>query len=153
MWHALVRRLRLTFCGSAGALVIGFGFPAFLACALSPRAWGAEGSAQFLMISDIHFDPMADPKLVNQLAAADPQRWQAILENSGANGVGRYGKDSNWPLLRSALGQMKETQPAPAFVLLPGDFLAPDFRGEFDAAAADRSDAAYRVFVQPARWV
>ena len=58
----------------AGAPLIGFGLAAFLVCGLSPPAWGAEseaaGSAQFLMISDLHFDPMADPKLVNRLAAA-----------------------------------------------------------------------------------
>jgi sphingomyelin phosphodiesterase acid-like 3 len=152
MGHALLTRLRLTFHRLVGAPVIGFGLAAFLVCDLSPPGWGAEaavaGTAQFLMISDIHFDPMADPKLVDRLAAADPEKWQAILENSDANGVSRYGKDSNWPLLRSALGQMKETLPAPAFVLLPGDFLAHNFRGEFDAAAADHSDASYRLFVQ-----
>jgi hypothetical protein len=136
----------------AGAPLIGFGLAAFLVCGLSPPAWGAEseaaGSAQFLMISDLHFDPMADPKLVNRLAAADPDAWQAILESSDTNGVSRYGKDSNWPLLRSALGQMEEALPAPAFLLLPGDFLAHNFRREFDASAAERTDAAYRLFVQ-----
>src|SRR5258708_1421528 len=73
----------------------GFGLGGFLVWGLSPPAWGAEseaaGSAQFLMISDLHFDPMADPKLVNRLAAADPDAWQAILESSDTNGVSRYG--------------------------------------------------------------
>ena len=154
LWRLLREWLRLASrrARGTGAPAIGFGMAAFLVCALSPRVWGAEGeaagAAQFLMISDLHFDPMANPKLVNQLAAADPDRWQAILESSDTDGVSRYGKDSNWPLLRSALGQMKETLPAPVFVLLPGDFLAHNFRREFDAAAADRSDAGYRRFVQ-----
>ena len=36
----------------------------------------------------------------------------------------------------------------PRFVVLPGDFLAHNFRREFDTAAADHSDAAYRLFVR-----
>ena len=105
------------------------------------------GNARFLMISDLHFNPMADAKLVDRLAVADFDRWQAILESSPDKSPSGYGQDSNWALLRSALEQIKETMPAPAFVLLPGDFLAHNFRREFDSAAADRSDTAYRLFV------
>ena len=43
---------------------------------------------------------------------------------------------------------MAETLPKPAFVLVSGDFLAHGFRREFNAAAGDHSDAAYRVFVR-----
>ena len=100
------------------------------------------------MISDVHFDPMADPKLVDRLALSEPEEWQTVLERAADTSLGRYGKDSNWPLLRSALGQMKETLPSPAFVIVPGDFLAHNFRREFDATAADHSDAAYRLFVR-----
>src|SRR5216683_1993083 len=125
MWRSLLRGLRPNFCRTVVAPIIAIGFMALVACAQSPPAGGADGTAagaaQFLMISDLHFDSMADPKLVNQLAAADPDRWQGILDGSDTNGVSRYGKDSNWPLLRSALRQMKKTLPAPAFVLLPGD--------------------------------
>jgi sphingomyelin phosphodiesterase acid-like 3 len=99
MWRSLLRELRLRTFGKVFSPIVGIGFIALVAWAASPPARGAEaeaaGSAQFLMISDIHFDPMADPKLVNQLAAADPDAWQAILESSDTNGVSRYGKDSN----------------------------------------------------------
>src|SRR5205085_2034790 len=44
--------------------------------------------------------------------------------------------------------QMAETPPKSAFVLISGDFLAHRFREEFDAAAKDHSDAAYRIFVR-----
>jgi sphingomyelin phosphodiesterase acid-like 3 len=91
---------------------------------------------------------MTDAKFVDRLALADVDRWQTILEGSPAKSPSRYGQDSNWPLLRSALEQAKGTIPAPAFVLLPGDFLAHNFRREFDATAADHSDAAYRLFVR-----
>ena len=132
--------------------VIGFGLAAMLALVLCAPAPAAEsdtaGSSQFLIISDLHFDPMADPKLVDRLAAVEPEGWQAVFDSSSERSLGRYGRDSNWPLLQSALRQMKETLPVPAFVLVPGDFLAHNFRREFDAAAGDHSDAAYRMFVR-----
>jgi hypothetical protein len=105
-------------------------------------------AGQVLVMSDLHFDPMADPRLVDQLAAVEPEQWGAILDSSGDQSLGRYGRDANWLLLRSALRQMAETLPHPAFVVISGDFLAHGFRREFDAAAKDHSDAAYRVFVR-----
>jgi sphingomyelin phosphodiesterase acid-like 3 len=75
-------------------------------------------------MSDLHFDPMADPKLVDRLAAAEPELWAGVLDSSGNQSLGQYGRDTNWPLLRSALGQMAETLPHPAFALISGDFLA-----------------------------
>jgi sphingomyelin phosphodiesterase acid-like 3 len=99
-------------------------------------------------MSDLHFDPMADPRLVDQLAAVEPEQWSQVLDNSFDQSLGRYGHDTNWQLLRSALGQMAEALPRPAFILISGDFLAHDFRREFNAAASDHSDAAYRIFVR-----
>jgi len=108
----------------------------------------APTAGRLLIMSDLHFDPMADPRLVDRLAAAEPDRWQTILESSGDTGLGRYGRDTNWMLLRSALRQMADTSPDISFVLVSGDFLAHDFRREFDAAARDHSDPAYRAFVR-----
>ena len=100
------------------------------------------------MMSDLHFDPMADPTVIDRLASVEPAEWAAIFENSGDTTLARYGADSNWPLLHSALRQIKDTLPNPAFVILTGDFLAHDFRRRFDLGAADHSDAAYRLFVR-----
>jgi sphingomyelin phosphodiesterase acid-like 3 len=91
---------------------------------------------------------MADPKLVDRLSSAEPKEWPGIFESSDNNTPARYGADSNWALLHSALRQTKQTLPNPAFVVLPGDFLAHNFRREFDTAAADHSDAAYRLVVR-----
>ena len=99
-------------------------------------------------MSDLHLDPMADAGMVDRLAAAEPELWSGVLDASTDQSLGRYGRDTVWPLLRSALAQMAQTLPHPAFVLISGDFLAHDFRGEFDAAASDHSDAAYRIFVR-----
>jgi hypothetical protein len=108
----------------------------------------AASSGQILVMSDLHFDPMADPQLVDQLAAAGPQQWSAVLDTASDRSLGQYGRDSNWMLLHSALQHMAETLPHPAFVLTSGDFLAHNFRREFNAAASEHSDAAYRNFVR-----
>jgi sphingomyelin phosphodiesterase acid-like 3 len=140
----------------AGRSVIRFALATMLSLALFAPARGAEteavGPVQFLMMSDLHFDPMADPKLVDRLSSGEPEEWPAIFESSSDRSLGRYGADSNWRLLHSALRQMKRTLPNPAFVVLPGDFLAHNFRRLFDVAAAtDHSDAAYRLFVRRTR--
>ena len=113
-----------------------------------PAAPAPAVAGQVLVMSDLHFDPMADPGLVDQLAAVEPEQWSAVLDSSSDRSLGRYGRDSNWMLLRSALRHMAETLPKPVFVLISGDFLAHGFRSEFDAAAKDHSDAAYRIFVR-----
>jgi sphingomyelin phosphodiesterase acid-like 3 len=107
-----------------------------------------EITGRVLVMSDLHFDPMSDPRLVDQLAAVEPEQWSHVLDKSVDHSLGRYGRDTNWQLLHSALGQMAETLPHPAFVLISGDFLAHNLRREFDAAASNHSDAAYRAFVR-----
>jgi len=102
VWRLILDRSRSASRRAAGAPFIGFCSTALLAFTLSLPASGADGTAQFLMISDLHFDPMADAKLVDRLAVADFDRWQAILESSPAKSPSRYGQDSNWPLLRSS---------------------------------------------------
>jgi sphingomyelin phosphodiesterase acid-like 3 len=99
-------------------------------------------------MSDLHFDPMADPRLVDRLAAAELEQWRPILESSDDTSLSHYSRDTNWMLLRSALRREKDALPKAAFVLIPCDFLAHTFRREFDAAASDHSDAAYRVFAR-----
>lgn len=120
---------------------------AFLAFGLSATPPAEAAGQSFLMLSDIHFNPMAEPAPVDRLAAAEPGDWPAIFESGGSRGPSRYRSDTNWALLRSALERMKQTLPHPAFLLLPGDFLAHHFRAQFDAAAHDHSDRAYRSFV------
>ncbi|MBV9688010.1 MAG: metallophosphoesterase [Alphaproteobacteria bacterium] len=130
--------------GRVAVISLGLGGEASSQQALPAAAAGG----QILAMSDLHFDPMADPRLVDRLAVAEPDGWSAILDNSSDRGFSQYGRDTNWPLLHSALRQMAETLPNPVFVLISGDFLAHHFREEFDAAASDRSDAAYRGFVR-----
>jgi hypothetical protein len=96
----------------------------FLA-SLVPSAKAANN--KFLLVSDIHFDPMADPTLVAELAAAEPAQWDAILQRSKLTRFSQYGQDTNWWLLQSALDQMRKTLPHPSFVMYTGDLLAHGF--------------------------
>jgi len=100
----------------------------------------------FLIISDIHFDPFADPAIVDQLVASDVEAWRAIFESSKEQEFARYGSDSNYPLLSSALEAAARLLPEPDFVLYPGDYLAHEFEAKFDAAGGGGPEA-YRGFV------
>src|SRR5438034_5110477 len=101
----------------------------------------------FLSISDIHFNPFADPALVAKLEAADVLQWDAIFASSTVTAFSTYGSDVNDPLLRSALGEMRKQLPSPAFVLISGDFLAHKFDKTYQQYATDKSHAAYSAFV------
>lgn len=101
----------------------------------------------FLSLSDIHFDPFADPTLVTKLEAADVSQWEGILASSTNKAFSTYGSDINDALFRSALAEMKTRIPAPAFVVISGDFLAHDFDQTYQKYATDKSPAAYTAFV------
>src|SRR4029077_11800092 len=102
---------------------------------------------KFLSVSDIHFDPFADPALVAKLEAADVSQWDAILASSTVTAFSTYGSDVNDPLLRSALAEMRKQLPSPSFVLISGDFLAHKFDKAYQQYATDKSPAAYSAFV------
>ena len=100
-----------------------------------------------LSLSDIHFNPFADPSLVSKLEAAEVAQWDAILASSAQTGLGTYGSDINDALLRSAIAEMKKQIPSPAFVMISGDFLAHGFDKNYQQYATDKSQTAYTAFV------
>jgi len=102
---------------------------------------------KFLSVSDIHFNPFADPAIVAKLEAADVSQWDAILASSTVTAFSPYGSDVNDPLLRSALAEMQKQIPSPQFVLISGDFLAHGFDKAYQQYATDKSQAAYSAFV------
>ncbi len=119
---------------------------ALLACCPSLQSVEAPPNT-LLIVSDIHFNPMADPSLVGDLAAADPAQWETILEQSKLTRFSQYGEDTNWWLLRSALNQMRATLPHPAFIMIPGDLLAHEFPQTFAKITHDNDREHYRAFV------
>ena len=112
-------------------------------------AYAADGPpvAKFLLVSDFHFNPMADPALVGELAAGDPAQWESILDRTRTAAFSQYGSDTNWWLLKSAMDQFPATLPHPAFIMVTGDLLAHDFPGTFRNVTHDSDQQHYRAFV------
>ena len=113
--------------------------------AAQPARKSAAG--RLLIASDIHFNPMADPSLVADLAAADPSQWEAILQRSKPTAFSPYGQDTNWWLLRSALQAMVRAEPHPALMMFTGDLLAHDFPKTYKSITHDDDAGHYRAFV------
>ncbi len=110
---------------------------------------GAQQPAQqFLIASDLHFNPFADPALVTRLAAAHPRQWEAILDQSKLTAYSQNHQDTNWPLLQSSLDAMQSTQPHPPVVMITGDLLAHGFPASFKKATNDANREHYRAFVR-----
>jgi sphingomyelin phosphodiesterase acid-like 3 len=105
-------------------------------------------SQTFLIASDLHFNPFADPSLVPALAAASSNRWEGILNRSKLPAYSPYGQDANWWLLHSALDAMRAAEPHPAVVMITGDFLAHGFPQTYAKLTHDPDREHYRAFVR-----
>jgi len=102
-------------------------------------------ASEVLVLTDIHFNPLADKALAEPLAAAPAEQWPTILDH-GNERMSNYSEDSDWKLLRATLDEL-QAQKKPDVVLIAGDFLAHNFRKGFDGSVAAHDDAAYRRFV------
>jgi hypothetical protein len=109
-------------------------------------AWCHETVASdVLVLTDIHFNPLADSAIAELLAAAPAEEWPTILDR-GKEKMSNYSEDSDWKLLRASLDEL-QTQKKPDVVFITGDFLAHGFRKTFDRSIASHDDVAYRRFV------
>ena len=106
----------------------------------------AFSGGRWLLLSDIHFDPYADPLLVRDLAAAPAREWGSILAR-GAAVPSRYGADTNYALLESTLAAMRRAEPDPPVVVVAGDFLAHEFPETFRTLSPGATERAYDAFV------
>lgn len=102
----------------------------------------------FLLFSDVHFDPFADPSLVPALAASDASAWKGILASSSRTGYAAYGSDSNYALFESALDDMAGRAGDVATIIYPGDILGHDFPAQYAALTGDTSQEGLNAFAQ-----
>ncbi|HMS34651.1 MAG TPA: metallophosphoesterase [Ignavibacteria bacterium] len=86
---------------------------------------------KFLTFSDIHFDPYYDTTLVSELIKKDFNEWEKVFSGSQIQKINGYGKDSNFPLFRSAMTEMKQRIPDPDFIVITGDFMSHDFNENY----------------------
>jgi sphingomyelin phosphodiesterase acid-like 3 len=127
-------------------------FAATIALLASVLAGGTSVSAQqppehWFLVSDIHFNPFTDRKLVERLAEAPADRWRAIFQSASPMPFASYGSDTNYSLLESTLDAMHARAGDAAVVIVTGDFLAHKFRAQFDRTARRHTDEAYDDFV------
>jgi sphingomyelin phosphodiesterase acid-like 3 len=100
----------------------------------------------FLILSDIHFDPFADPSLVPRLAASPASAWSAIFRSSRNNALSRNSRDSSYWLLASAIVAARDSGMGYDYVLVTGDYLAHDFQSKYRAQKlADKDFQAFTI--------
>jgi len=108
----------------------------------------ARAAQQLLIISDIHFNPLADPGLASQLMAAEPSQWEAIFSADSRSPAPKYGDDSSWALLSALVTGMQSIQPRPKLIILTGDVLPHKFQDKFSAITHESDAAAFRSFAR-----
>lgn len=103
------------------------------------------GTGMFLLLSDIHFDPYADPAIMEKLGA----KPLAACRGSSPSTFSKFGSDTNYPLLKSTLDQVaataRENHIHYDYVIVTGDFLAHEFDTRFRQCVGG-GDEAYRKF-------
>lgn len=108
---------------------------------------GDDRAGTFLLFSDVHFDPFADPARVRALAAAPAGQWRDILAEASP-GFSRYGQDCNDALFQSFLDDMAARVPRPDFVLFPGDLLCHRFWTRYPELTGDTSKQGLLAFIE-----
>ena len=124
---------------------------------VSSSSLRAQETVPAILLSDIHFDPFHNPKLLPQLRAAPVERWPAILDAASTLPADADraelqiachapALDTAWPLLRTALVAAHDAQPHPVFVTLSGDLLAHQFPCRFHHLAPSASPQDLAAF-------
>jgi hypothetical protein len=103
------------------------------------------GTGMFLLLSDIHFDPYADPAIMEQLGA----KPLAACQGAASGSFSKFGSDTNYPLLKSTLDNVAATAAENHFhydyVIITGDFLAHKFDTRFRQCVGG-GEEAYQKF-------
>ena len=103
------------------------------------------GTGMFLMLSDIHFDPYADPAILEQLGAKPAE----ACRTPASSAFSKFGSDTNYPLLKSTLDMVAATARDNHFhydyVIVTGDFLAHHFDGSYRRCVGG-GEEAYQKF-------
>lgn len=94
----------------------------------------------FLIVTDIHFDPFADPSILKKLNAAPVDQWKTIFESSRLKGFSQFGRDTNYPLMMSAIQAAQSLETSFDFVFYPGDYLSHNFTNTYQQYISDRQE-------------
>jgi hypothetical protein len=117
-----------------------------LSC-LPCAARSAPVQQQWIVVSNVRFDPLADAALIAQLQAAPPERWRTVFSGPGPQTFAGYASETNYPLLESSLEAMRNAVADPPVVIVAGDLLAAGLHAKFVNDASSHDDASYQAFV------
>jgi sphingomyelin phosphodiesterase acid-like 3 len=126
---------RVTFYAFVLVIFVVFGPPG---TEISSGASSTAPSGAALLLTDVHFDPLADPAIVKELIAAPASAWDAIFASSCQTGYAHSPHDANYRLLKSALSAAAAQHPFD-FVVASGDYLRHDFEIAFVNAGGSPS--------------
>ena len=139
-------------------LAVGlFAMMTLCSAALAQKHEAPPTTVPVVMLSDIHFDPFADPKKVDALRKAPASEWDAILRSPDTaqkdidfaelqQTCRAKGVDPAMPLVVSSLKAAQATMPNPLFVTVSGDLMAHQFDCKFKTLEKDASEAEYSAF-------
>jgi sphingomyelin phosphodiesterase acid-like 3 len=116
----------------------------FSLATIAQTGWGATSgkpTGRVLLISDIHFDPLADLSILEDLNNNPADQWEGTFAKSKQNAYARAPTDTNYPLLKSALYAAKAQGPYD-FVIASGDYLRHNFQERFPAVSKRTNDPA-----------
>ncbi|WP_320171871.1 metallophosphoesterase [Maridesulfovibrio sp.] len=125
--------------------------PVILLC-LAPLLLGADSgcgvaSSDFVVISDVHFNPFSDTSLFNRLVAEPAENWNEIFQTSSKTNLPGYGSESNYTLLSKALDSAASEAQSPVMVIFPGDILGHGFNTAFYNLYGSVAPAALKSFI------
>lgn len=125
--------------------------------AQTQQARAGANAVRVLMVSDIHFDPFADPAKVENLIDTPADKWAGVLstppspdaaekfralqKNCDAKGV-----DTNYRLLASSMDAMRTEAADARFVLVSGDLLVHEFSCRYETTVAHATAEGYNAF-------
>lgn len=113
-----------------------------------------DNSADFVSLSDLHFNPYdscsntSPCALVDELRTTPVAAWEGILAKHQTS-PNTYGADANYPLLKQALhAAAKTVSNKTRFVVVSGDLISHNYNKLFSQYSSDKSDAAFQSFVK-----
>ena len=119
----------------------------FAGCSESSGNNQPSPSRTGLLISDIHFNPLMDATIANQLASAPASQWDSIFATSVMTACATYMQDTNFALLNTAIAAMKAQTPNPDIIIISGDMLVHYFQVLYDNRVTNPTAAGYKSLV------
>lgn len=100
----------------------------------------ASSTYTVVAISDLHFNPLANPALFPALVSQSVDRWQGIFEaaqSTAPAAPAMFGADTNYPSLVLALAALRQNPGSSPVILFSGDMLGHDLPEWFCALSSN----------------